>query len=144
MVVALGLYLAGLSHAVVRFERAGRGLWNRIAPIGRRYLPARTAGQAFALGTIWGWLPCGLVYSILVAAFASGSAQRGALTMLAFGLGTLPNLIALGYFSARLKPLLQHRAVRLTTGITVVIFGALGIAGTIFPNALPAVFCITR
>jgi sulfite exporter TauE/SafE len=88
----------------------------------------RSGGQAFALGGLWGWLPCGLVYSILGAALASGHPLNGALTMAAFGLGTLPNLIALGYFADRIRPLLQRPGVRLAAGLMIVAFGLLGLA----------------
>ena len=43
---------------------------------------------------IWGWLPCGLVYSTLTWALASGTAISGAVIMAGFGLGTLPALLA--------------------------------------------------
>ena len=65
------------------------------------------------LGALWGWLPCGLVYSVLLTALASGSAPRGALIMLAFGLGTLPNLLAIGLFWESVKGWVQSPRVRL-------------------------------
>ena len=74
LLVFLGLYLAGLSHAVVQLERLGGVIWQRLQPYSKKLLPVRSVPQAFALGALWGWVPCGLVYSVLVAAMASGSA----------------------------------------------------------------------
>ena len=98
MLIALGLYLAGIWGWVKHIERVGSVLWQRIQPLTRPLLPVTTPARALLLGTLWGWLPCGLVYSVLVTALASGHAQSGALIMLAFGLGTLPNLLAIGLF----------------------------------------------
>jgi sulfite exporter TauE/SafE len=128
LLIGLGLYVAGLSRAVTALERVGAIVWRRISPFTRRLLPVHNGGQAFALGGLWGWLPCGLVYSILGAALASGHPLNGALTMAAFGLGTLPNLIALGYFADRIRPLLQRAGVRLAAGSMIVAFGLLGLA----------------
>jgi sulfite exporter TauE/SafE len=128
LLIALGLHLAGLWHAVTVLERLGAVVWRRISPFTQRLLPVRNSGQAFALGGLWGWLPCGLVYSILTAALASGHPINGALTMAAFGLGTLPNLIAMGYFADRIRPLLQRRGVRLAAGSMIIAFGLLGLA----------------
>ena len=78
MMVALGLYLTGLTQTLAFTERAGQWLWRRVQPATRRFLPVRGAAQAFPLGMLWGWLPCGLVYSVLTMTLLSGSAARGA------------------------------------------------------------------
>ncbi|NTV09965.1 MAG: sulfite exporter TauE/SafE family protein, partial [Zoogloea sp.] len=85
MLVALGLYLTGFTRALALVERQGHKLWSRIQPLTRRFLPARTVAQAYPLGLLWGFLPCGLVYSVLATALVTGSAGRGAMLMLAFG-----------------------------------------------------------
>jgi sulfite exporter TauE/SafE len=128
LLIGLGLYVAGLSRIVTVLERIGAGAWRLISPFSRRLLPVRNSGQAFALGGLWGWLPCGLVYSVLTAALASSHPVNGALTMAAFGLGTLPNLIALGYFADRIRPLVQRRRIRLAAGLLIAAFGVLGLA----------------
>src|SRR5689334_2141669 len=96
LLVALGLYLAGVSGVLAKLEPLGTVVWRRLQPLTRRYVPAATLPKAFALGALWGWLPCGLVYSILVTALLSAHALSGAAIMFAFGLGTLPNLMAAG------------------------------------------------
>ncbi len=127
LLIALGLYLAGLWQGVTVIERAGGLLWRHLQPLTGRFLPVRSSLQALALGALWGWLPCGLVYSVLIAALASGSAAKGALVMLAFGLGTLPNLLAMGLFAHRLRGLLQQLWLRRAAGLSVAGFGALGL-----------------
>jgi sulfite exporter TauE/SafE len=127
MMMGLGLYLIGMTRALAFTERAGQVLWRYVQPVTRRFLPVRGVAQALPLGIVWGWLPCGLVYSVLTLALLSGSAARGALTMLAFGLGTLPNLMLAGLLLARFRRIMQGRALRLGSGFTVLAFGVWGL-----------------
>lgn len=127
MLVVLGLYLAGLWQGALVLERAGNLLWKRLQPFSKKLLPVRSIPHALALGALWGWLPCGLVYSVLVAALATGSANHGGLLMLAFGLGTLPTLLAMGMVAVRLKSLLQNLWVRRISGVLVLGFGLFGL-----------------
>lgn len=127
VLILMGLYLAGLNRAVLWLERAGGVLWNRLQPRLGRLLPIRDLRGALAAGALWGWLPCGLVYSVLVTALASGNAASGALLMLAFGLGTLPNLLAMGWAAERLRALASNPAVKLAAGLTVAGFGVWGL-----------------
>ena len=129
MLVALGLYLLGVTRALAFTERAGQKLWARLQPLTRRFLPARTLAQAFPLGLLWGWLPCGLVYSALASALTAGSATRGGLMMLAFGLGTLPNLLLAGIVLARLNEFVRRPVVRTLSGLLVLGFGLYGFVG---------------
>jgi sulfite exporter TauE/SafE len=127
MLILLGLYLANLWHGLLLIEKFGTRLWRKVEPIGRRLLPIRHLGHAFLAGIIWGWLPCGLVYSVLIAALATASPQHGAAMMLMFGLGTLPMLLSMGFASAHLKPLLQSERVRMLCGAMVTMFGVMGL-----------------
>ena len=129
MLVALGFYLLGVTQALAFTERLGQHLWRYLQPLTRRFLPARTPLQAFPLGLLWGWLPCGLVYSALASALGAGSAGRGALLMLAFGLGTLPNLLLAGIVLARLNEFVRKPVVRLLSGLLVLGFGIYGLFG---------------
>lgn len=121
--ILLGLYLAGWWSGLTRLERAGGRLWRRIEPLGRRWLPVRTPGQALGIGLIWGWLPCGLVYSVLVWAMGAGGALNGAALMLCFGMGTLPALLAMGAFAAALAGFMRRTGVRQGMGTLVILFG---------------------
>lgn len=131
MLVALGVYLMGATRALAFTERFGQRLWRHVQPFSRRYLPARSVAQAFPLGLLWGWLPCGLVYSALVTALTSGSAVRGAGMMLAFGAGTLPNLLLAGLLAVRLKKFAGNPLVRVSAGLLVLAFGLWGLFAAI-------------
>jgi uncharacterized protein len=127
MLVALGFYLMGFTRALAITERIGQHLWNRIRPLTTRFIPARSLAQALPLGMLWGWLPCGLVYSVLATAMVSGSAARGALAMLVFGLGTLPNLLLAGILFSRFRRFAQAPAARVLSGLLVLGFGVWGL-----------------
>ncbi len=131
MLVALGLYLMGATRSLAFTERFGQKLWRHLQPLSRRFLPARTAAQAFPLGLVWGWLPCGLVYSALVTALTSGSALRGAGMMLAFGAGTLPTLLLAGLLAVRLNEYVAKPVVRFSAGLLVLAFGLWGLFAAI-------------
>lgn len=121
--ILLGLYLGGWWNLLTRIERLGGRLWRRIEPLGRGLLPVRSVRQALLLGVLWGWLPCGLVYSALVWTVSSGGASQGGLLMLAFGLGTLPNLLLMGVAAAKLQRWVRKPATRAVAGGLVVLFG---------------------
>ncbi|MFN3884511.1 MAG: sulfite exporter TauE/SafE family protein [Rhodocyclaceae bacterium] len=127
MLIAMGLYLLGLTQFLAPLERGGQTLWRRIQPFTSRFLPVRGVAQALPLGLLWGWLPCGLVYSALTTALAAGSAAKGALLMLAFGLGTLPNLLFAGLLLARFRRFAQARIVRMVSGLLVLGYGIMGL-----------------
>ncbi|CAG0968739.1 hypothetical protein RHDC4_01140 [Rhodocyclaceae bacterium] len=137
MLVALGIYLLGATRALAFLERGGQWLWRRVQPATRRFMPVRGPAQALPLGMLWGWLPCGLVYSALTTALASGSAGRGALAMAAFGLGTLPNLLLAGLLLARFRRFAQARATRLASGLLVLGFGVYGVITALHALAQP-------
>ncbi len=127
MLVAMGFYLLGATRALAVLERGGQRLWSRIQPATRRFLPVRGPAQALPLGLLWGWLPCGLVYSALTTALAAGSAAGGALAMLAFGLGTLPNLMLAGLLLTRYRSFAQAPTTRRISGLLVLGFGCYGL-----------------
>lgn len=127
VLVLLGLYLTGAWPALAGVEQLGQGLWRKLRPLMGRLLPLDTPLKMLALGALWGWLPCGMVYSVLLTATLAGSAAGGAAVMLAFGLGTLPMLLGLGLAGANLRARLQQRAVRVAAGVLVLAFGVLGL-----------------
>ena len=125
--ILLGLYVGGWWPVLLRLEQAGGVIWRRIEPLGRRLLPVHSVLQAFLLGLVWGWLPCGLVYSVLIWAMASGGPLEGGLLLFSFGLGTLPNLLAMGLFAATLSRWVRYSWVRWTAGGAIIILGLLEI-----------------
>jgi len=125
IMILLGLYLGGWWQALRWLERLGAHAWRHIEPLGRRFIPVRHAGQALLLGMVWGWLPCGMVYSVLALALASGSGSEGGIIMLAFGAGTLPTMLAMGVAFSSLGRWVRSERVRKAAGILVILMGVL-------------------
>ena len=121
--ILFGIYLAGWWHSLLWLERSGAHLWKYIEPLGRRYIPVRSVGQAFLLGLVWGWLPCGMVYAVLALALTSGSGSAGGTLMLVFGLGTLPALLTMGLAVNTLGRWIREPRVRLLAGVVVMVMG---------------------
>jgi len=123
LLIGMGLYLAGWWSGLTRVEALGRGLWSHIQPYASRLMPVTSLPRALLLGALWGWLPCGLVYSTLLWSASQGDALDSALLMLAFGLGTWPVLLATGLAAERLTILLRKRGIRVIGGVMVILFG---------------------
>lgn len=123
LLIAMGLYLAGWWSGLTRIEALGRGLWRYIQPLTRRFMPVTSLPRALLLGGLWGWLPCGLVYSTLLWAASQGDALDSAALMLAFGIGTMPVLLATGMAAERVTALLRKQGVRMAGGLLVILFG---------------------
>ena len=121
--IMLGLYLAGWWYGIQVLEKAGMHIWKRIEPLGKKVIPPRNRMQVFALGLVWGWLPCGLVYSALALAMVSASPLQGAWIMLGFGLGTLPMLLAMGHVAGQLRKIAQKRIIRRIIGSIIILLG---------------------
>lgn len=122
--IALGLYLGGWWFGVVAIEKAGAKVWQKLQPLTKKFNRVEKLHQAYLYGLLWGWLPCGLVYSMLIMALSAGSALNGALVMGAFGLGTLPNLMLMGAFAFLLTKWARNLWVRRTAGASVILLGA--------------------
>lgn len=127
MLIAMGFYMAGVTRFLAPLERGGQAIWRLVQPMSRRFLPVRTMAQALPLGLLWGFLPCGMVYGVLALALMTGSAGRGAGLMLAFGLGTLPNLLLAGLVLGRFRDFMRNGKVRLAAGLIVLGFGVFGL-----------------
>ncbi|HEY8569830.1 sulfite exporter TauE/SafE family protein [Microbulbifer sp.] len=123
MLIAMALYLADWWRGLTWLERGGAVLWRWVQPLSRKLLPVKSTSQALALGALWGWLPCGLVYSALTFALAQGSGGQAALAMLAFGIGTLPAVLATGFAATRLREIVRRPGVRLSMAALVLLFG---------------------
>ena len=128
VIILIGLQIAFDLRPLAFLERMGGVVWERIAPLSRRLLPVTSAARALGLGLMWGLLPCGLVYSVLLVAASSGAAADGAMIMLAFGIGTAPAMLLTGLGAARLSLLMQQRRTRLGAGLLIVVLGILTLA----------------
>jgi sulfite exporter TauE/SafE len=123
VLVLIGLHLAGWLPKLKFVESFGYRLWQYIQPAGRRFFPVDRIHKAFMIGILWGWLPCALVYSVLLWSLTSGGAFNGAILMFAFGLGTLPGMVTAGIMGNRLLDLLKHAQARIWAGVIVILFG---------------------
>ena len=144
VLVCLGLQLAGVRNPLARLEVLGRPLWKRVQPIAARLLGAKTSPQRFAAGAAWGAIPCGLVYGALAASVFAGSPARAAAAMTAYGLGTLPWLLAAGVGAARIRGWMARLPVRIAAGTAVLAFGVAGLAhaGGFIEGARRALLCL--
>ena len=121
----LGLYLAGWFPKFVVLERIGMPLWRKISPISQKLIPVTRMPQALLLGAIWGWIPCGLVYSVLIWSAASVNPATGALTMAAFGLGTMPAMLAFTVGASQMVAFMTQTVVRRMMGSIVMLLAIL-------------------
>lgn len=122
MLACLAFYLSGWWQGLAKLEQLGGYIWRKMVPFSKRLLPFRSPFSALPYGMIWGWLPCGLVYSTLSWSMASGSAVTGAKIMFSFGIGTLPALLLSGALGNRIKMLINRPVVRTIVGILLLVF----------------------
>jgi sulfite exporter TauE/SafE len=127
--LAVGLHLIGLPSMVDRAASLGAPLWRRIAPLAKRVLPLHRPSQAFALGALWGFMPCGLLYGAFALAASADSPGQGAATMAAFGLGTLPVMLTMSALARTFAGLLARPYVRRAAGMLVLGFGLFSAVG---------------
>jgi len=130
--VGLGFFLAGLFPTFSLIEKMGVPLWKKISPLSRHLIPVIHIHQAFGLGLLWGWLPCGLTYSILLWSIAAGSGVEGALLMFVFGLGTIPAMLPLTLGAGHVTKLTKQPVVRKVVGLLIVVAGSYILIHTVF------------
>ncbi|MFV8571245.1 sulfite exporter TauE/SafE family protein [Marinobacter sp. SBS5] len=123
LLIFMGLSMGQWWQGIRYIERAGAPVWRTLSPLTKRFLPVNNAGQALALGSLWGWLPCGLVYSTLGWAALQPTVPSAALTMFFFGLGTLPSMLATGYAAQWIRGIKSHQGVRKFSGILLILLG---------------------
>jgi sulfite exporter TauE/SafE len=133
VMLSVGLYIAGWFPKYAYIERAAAPIWRYLEPFGRRLLPVASPLQAFAYGMIWGWLPCGLVYSALLLTITSSGPLEGGLFMLAFGAGTLPALVGIAMIADKVVRYSRNRVIRMLAGLFLIV---LGLAGLLFAEQL--------
>jgi hypothetical protein len=129
----IGLQLAFQFRGLAVIESGGARVWQKIAPLARRLMPARTAPSAFAVGMLWGWLPCGLVYSLLAVAAATGDPVRGAAVMASFGLGTTASMLGVAWLAAGTSWTAHRARLRRPAGVLLMLFGVWTVVGVGLP-----------
>ncbi|MDH5258593.1 MAG: sulfite exporter TauE/SafE family protein [Gammaproteobacteria bacterium] len=131
----IGFHLAGWFPKLIRIESLGRPVWRILEPYGKKLLPVKSPVQAYFFGAIWGWLPCGLVYSTLLWSASSGSASQSALLMLGFGLGTLPTTLFAGMLSVWIAKVSRNPHLRKGAGSIIIIIAMISLYFTLAPGA---------
>lgn len=130
LVILLGFYIAGWPAwftGMAKIEKIGLPIWNKLQPLGQRLLPVQSPAQAFLFGAIWGWLPCGLVYYVLILAAAAPSALESAVYMALFGAGTLIPMLLVGLLAGKLTQIRHKDWVRQLSGGILVVTGLIGL-----------------
>ncbi|ODA31787.1 cytochrome biogenesis protein [Veronia pacifica] len=123
MLVLVALYLARIWNGLAYIERIGKYLWRFLSPLTTKLLPLKSPLSAVPFGMVWGWLPCGLVYSALSWSAVSGSAFQGGLLMLFFGLGTLPAMLVVGGAAETMKTYLNNMMFRRFSALIMLVYG---------------------
>ncbi|WP_257285338.1 sulfite exporter TauE/SafE family protein [Endozoicomonas sp. SESOKO1] len=129
MLIAMGLYLTGWWRGLTYLEKIGHKLWQHIQPKAKALLPINNVANALTVGMLWGWLPCGLVYSTLAWSATQGNPVQGALLMASFGIGTIPSVFLLGAFSRQLSGIIQASITRNLAGLLIILFGLWSMPG---------------
>ena len=125
LLIAMGLYLADWWRGLVYLEKAGAHLWRLLQPLSQQLVPVDKPGKAILLGMIWGWLPCGLIYSALAYSATANSAFGAAAIMFSFALGTLPAVVLGSVMMEALMGVLRHRGLRTVMALLLIVFGML-------------------
>jgi sulfite exporter TauE/SafE len=123
LLILLGLRVLLRVNALAPLENWGARLWRHLQPLAGHAAQGNAFARPLLLGLMWGWLPCGLVYSMLMVSATSANAAGGAAVMVAFGIGTLPAMLTSTLAAARLQAVLKRRATQLASGILLVLFG---------------------
>lgn len=121
--IFLGLYIGQWLMWLTQIEKAGKGIWKYISPLAKHFIPVNSSAKALGLGALWGWLPCGLVYSMLTWSLASGNTINGALIMTFFGLGTLPSLLIMSYGAIKIKTFINNNIFRKSMALGLITYG---------------------
>lgn len=125
VLVAVAIRLLDRGHRFGFLTRPGVVVWRWLGPLHRRLLPANSSPRRLALGLLWGWMPCGLSSTLLIAAWLQATALNGALTMAAFGIGTLPVMLPLSWSGARMGRWLEQPRRRRAAAALVLFSGLL-------------------
>jgi len=126
LIILVGLQVAFNWRLLASVEKIGAKLWQRLVPHAKGLIPANSMTKAAGLGLIWGWLPCGLVYSVLLLAATTAEPAGGGLVMVSFGLGTMPAMVLTGLSASKLSAFMSRN--RLGAGLLIIALGVATIA----------------
>lgn len=123
LLIAMGLYIANWWRGLVYLEKLGAHLWKWIQPLSKTLVPVKTRWHALLLGLIWGWLPCGLIYSALVYSATASTLAQAAFIMFGFALGTLPTVLLGSLMAERFITIIKKKNVRIIMALLIILFG---------------------
>jgi len=121
IITGAGFYIAGWFPNFAYIEKTGSRFWKFIEPYGRKLIPVSQLKHAFLFGMVWGWIPCGLVYTALALAATTGDITNSTLSMLAFGIGTLPAVLGTGMVSSFISRISSLHIAKQVIGILLVV-----------------------
>jgi sulfite exporter TauE/SafE len=124
LLIAMGFYLGNWWSGLLGLERLGGLIWQHIQPLAQRRLPIQNSRDALVVGMLWGFLPCGLIYTALAWSASAADWRQSAALMAVFGLGTTPAMLATGLAAHRLMRLLQMRGFRRAGALLLIAAGA--------------------
>jgi uncharacterized protein len=139
-----GLYIAGWFPRFAYIEKLGLHVWRQIEPFGRKLIPVKDCQHAYLFGMVWGWIPCGLVYAALALTVTTGSVIQSSLTMVAFGLGTLPAVIGVGAMIGILTRLATNQRFKQIVGVIMIALALLAAFPTLNPMAMTNLHTMTH
>lgn len=131
--VAIGFYLAGWFPQMANVERIGQPVWRRLEPLARKMMPINSPARALLYGMAWGWLPCGMVYMVLLMTVTAGSAAQGGYMMLAFGIGTLPSMLSAGVMAGWIRRMAGSAQARQIIGMIIIMMALASLFITVDP-----------
>lgn len=119
-------------------NRLGYSVWQGLRPLRASLIPEHGVARPLLLGMFWGWLPCGLSTTLLMAAWLEASAGHGALLMAAFGLGTLPLMTGVSWSGAHFARRLAQPRWRIAAASLIALAGVLTLAAPWLARSAPA------
>ncbi|MEB8430650.1 sulfite exporter TauE/SafE family protein [Cocleimonas sp. KMM 6892] len=134
MIIAMGFYIAGLFPQFSRIEKIGVPIWSLLQPLGQKLLPVDKIWKATMFGLVWGWLPCGLVYYMLLMSPASDGAINSALFMMVFGIGTLIPMMSTGFLTGKITQFRNSKKIQSISGLLLIIMGIISLILVVYPH----------
>lgn len=123
IMLLLAIQMMGKQSPLIHLEKVGTHVWRRIQPLLKGLMPVDHPLKAYALGSLWGFMPCGLLYSALMVAAGTTNALAGALTMLVFGVITIPPVASAGVFAGKLRHLREGAGRPIAIALTLLVAG---------------------
>lgn len=133
-IINIGIYIIYNSKTLLFLEKLGFIAWNKIYKYINLFFPIKNVLQAIIIGFIWGFIPCGIVYNVLIWTINCGSIIKSSFLMLLFGIGTLPAMLLTGHSAILYKKAINNKLIKKILGFLLIFLGVIGIYFIIFPK----------